>query len=194
MIRRSKNCLGSTIRSSEVGSNIMGGFTARRSTRSRANWTESWSVGPSVNTKSYAPMSVELGTGSRAFRVVVQSCLLTGSWHVAWLHDGSRMTRECPVRFCERLGVKLPGATLPANSVWPIATTSRLIDKNLSREAVGLLPAFRSRLGHRRSSLPSIPANIMARTSRAYPVRIRRPYAHELDLQYEGRHDERSEG
>jgi hypothetical protein len=23
------------------------------------------------------------------------------------------MTRECPVRFCERLGVKLPGATLP---------------------------------------------------------------------------------
>ena len=31
----------------------------------------------------------------------------------------------------------------------------------------------------------------MARTSRAYPVRIRRPYAHELDLQYERRHDER---
>ena len=23
------------------------------------------------------------------------------------------MTRECHVRFCERLGVKLPGATLP---------------------------------------------------------------------------------
>jgi hypothetical protein len=30
-----------------------------------------------------------------------------------WLPDGSRMTRECHVRFCERLGVKLPGATLP---------------------------------------------------------------------------------
>jgi hypothetical protein len=29
------------------------------------------------------------------------------------LLDGSRMTRECHVRFCERLGVKLPGATLP---------------------------------------------------------------------------------
>jgi hypothetical protein len=27
------------------------------------------------------------------------------------------MTRECPVRFCERLGVKLPGATLPGESV-----------------------------------------------------------------------------
>lgn len=38
---------------------------------------------------------------------------------------------------------------------------------------------------------PSMPANIMARTSRAYPVRICRPYAHELDLQYKGRHDER---
>src|SRR6202035_3877516 len=31
----------------------------------------------------------------------------------AWsLLDGSRMTRECHVRFCERLGVKFPGATL----------------------------------------------------------------------------------
>jgi len=29
--------------------------------------------------------------------------------------DGSRMTRECPVRFCERLGVKLPRPTHP----WP---------------------------------------------------------------------------
>src|SRR5215469_12392173 len=39
--------------------------------------------------------------------------------------------------------------------------------------------------------LATLPANIMARTSRPYPVRIRRPYAHELDLQYEGRLDER---
>jgi hypothetical protein len=34
-----------------------------------------------------------------------------------WLLDGSRMTRECHVRFCERLGVKLPGATLPGVSL-----------------------------------------------------------------------------
>ena len=27
------------------------------------------------------------------------------------------MTRECHVRFCERLGVKLPGATLPGVTV-----------------------------------------------------------------------------
>jgi len=113
---------------SEAGSNIMGGFTAPRSIRSRANWIESWSFGPSVNTKSYAHTSSKLGTGSRASPVAVQSCLLTGSWHVAWLHDGSRMTRECPVRFCERLGVKLPGATLPPTKTLakcPVTACSR---------------------------------------------------------------------
>jgi hypothetical protein len=36
-----------------ISSNIMGGSTERRSLRSRANWTESWSFGPSVNTKSW---------------------------------------------------------------------------------------------------------------------------------------------
>jgi hypothetical protein len=30
------------------------------------------------------------------------------------------MTRECPVRFCERLGVKLPGATLPGTIYRPL--------------------------------------------------------------------------
>jgi len=90
-----------------------GRFTARRSARSCANWTESWSFGPSVNTKRYVHTFGKLGTGSRASRVVVQSCLPTGSWHVAWLHDGSRMTRECPVRFCERLGVETPRGDSP---------------------------------------------------------------------------------
>src|SRR5580658_234603 len=33
------------------------------------------------------------------------------------LLDGSRMTRECHVRFCERLGVKLPGATHPPGTM-----------------------------------------------------------------------------
>src|SRR5271157_4315644 len=31
----------------------------------------------------------------------------------AWLHDGSCMSREAHVQFCERLGVRLPGATHP---------------------------------------------------------------------------------
>src|ERR1700731_2472968 len=40
-IRLSKSCHGSTIQSSAAGSNITGGFTARRSARSGANWTQS---------------------------------------------------------------------------------------------------------------------------------------------------------
>ena len=32
---------------------------------------------------------------------------------LACLLDGSRMSREVHVRFCERLGVQLPGPTLP---------------------------------------------------------------------------------
>ncbi len=33
-----------------------------------------------------------------------------------WLLGGSRLTRECHVRFCERLGVELYGATLPSGT------------------------------------------------------------------------------
>jgi len=113
VIRRSKNCLDSTIRSSGAGSNITGGFTARRSTRSNVNWTKSWSSGPKGNTKSYANISGGHDTGLLASRAGVQSCLLTGRWHVTRLHDGSCMSREAQVQFCERLGVRFPGATLP---------------------------------------------------------------------------------
>ena len=34
---------------------------------------------------------------------------------LACLLDGSRMSREVHVRFCERLGVQLPGPTLPGS-------------------------------------------------------------------------------
>jgi hypothetical protein len=95
------------------GSNITGGFTAQRSTRSNVNWTKSWSSGPKGNTKSYANISGGHDTGLLASRAGVQSCLLTGRWHVTRLHDGSCMSREAHVQFCERLGVRLPGATLP---------------------------------------------------------------------------------
>jgi hypothetical protein len=95
------------------GSNITGGFTAQRSTRSNVNWTKSWSSGPKGNTKSYANISGGHDTGLLASRAGVQSCLLTGRWHVTRLHDGSCMSREAQVQFCERLGVRLPGATLP---------------------------------------------------------------------------------
>ncbi len=34
------------------------------------------------------------------------------------MDDGSRMTRECHVRFCEKLGVKLPRLTHHLNGYW----------------------------------------------------------------------------
>src|SRR5271167_5203787 len=36
----------------------------------------------------------------------------------AWLHDGSCMSREAHVQFCERLGVRFPGATHPGVIAW----------------------------------------------------------------------------
>jgi hypothetical protein len=36
---------------------------------------------------------------------------------LACLLDGSRMSREVHVRFCERLGVQLPGPTSPASTL-----------------------------------------------------------------------------
>ncbi len=104
-IKQSKNYLGSTIPSSGAGPNITGGSTARRSTRSNVNWTKNRSSEPSENTKSYANISGGQDTGLHAFCAGVQSCLLTGSWRDARLHNGSCMSREAHVQFCERLGV-----------------------------------------------------------------------------------------
>ena len=42
------------------------------------------------------------------------------------------MTRECPVRFCERLGVKLLGATLPPGTSLPLC---RLWDQPVNLNA-----------------------------------------------------------
>jgi hypothetical protein len=43
---------------------------------------------------------------------VRRSCLPIGRWErAAWLFDGSCMSREAHVQFCESLGVRLPGAT-----------------------------------------------------------------------------------
>ena len=36
------------------------------------------------------------------------------------------MTRECHVRFCERLGVRLPGATLPPGTLEHVVFLSDL--------------------------------------------------------------------
>ena len=47
------------------------------------------------------------------------------------------MTRECHVRFCERLGVKLPGATLPTGTKTQTPTTLN--------ERIGLYATVESR-------------------------------------------------
>src|SRR5271156_7113877 len=88
----------------------MGAITAQHSTQSCANSTEILPFGPSVSTKSCVIVSGEQHTGSLAFHGALQSCLHTGGW-VAWLLDGSCMSREAHVQFCESLGVRFPGAT-----------------------------------------------------------------------------------
>jgi hypothetical protein len=50
------------------------------------------------------------------------------------------MTRECPVRFCERLGVKLLGATLPPR----IVASPEELAPNLSLQARCTLAIVRS--------------------------------------------------
>ena len=35
----------------------------------------------------------------------------------AWLRDGSCMSREAHVQFCESLGVRFPGATHPSRGI-----------------------------------------------------------------------------
>src|SRR5271156_4437793 len=90
----------------------MGAITAQHSTQSCANSTEILPFGPSVSTKSCVIVSGEQHTGSLAFHGALQSCLHTGGW-VAWLLDGSCMSREAHVQFCESLGVRFPGATHP---------------------------------------------------------------------------------
>jgi hypothetical protein len=55
------------------------------------------------------------------------------------------MTRECHVRFCERLGVRLPGATLPTGTAncrrnTCYMPTSRYQSKRLQRSPLHNLP------------------------------------------------------
>jgi hypothetical protein len=110
--KQSKICPACSIRSSEAGSNITGDTIARRYYRRGVDWIETWPYGPSENTRSYGIITGGLDTGSRASHCVSQSSLPIGRWeHAAGLFDGSCMSREAHVQFCEGLGVRLPGAT-----------------------------------------------------------------------------------
>ena len=57
--------------------------------------------------------------------------------------DGSRMTRECPVRFCERLGMKLARPTHP----WPPG-----VETGLSHGDNQISPATTIKIRHERTS------------------------------------------
>jgi hypothetical protein len=80
VIRQSKTCRGCSLRSSGDGSNITGDTIARPSTRPCAIWIETWSCGPSGNTRSCVPIYGERHTGSHVSRVALRSCSPTGRW------------------------------------------------------------------------------------------------------------------
>ena len=80
VIRQSKTCRGCLIRSSGVGSNTTDATIVRRSTRPCAHWIETWSCGPSGNTRSCVPTYGERHTGSHVSHVALRSCSLIGRW------------------------------------------------------------------------------------------------------------------
>src|SRR5260370_3016595 len=81
--------------------------------RSSVISTTFWSAGPCGNTSASAGIVDAPSIGSAVSRVGRRGCLPTGtSWACGRrLGDGSRMSGDVQVRFCERLGVKLPRAT-----------------------------------------------------------------------------------
>ena len=58
------------------------------------------------------------------------------------------MTRECPVRFCERLGVKLPGATHPPGTMcWTRKTLPQADSLHVTNPPLGKNPRTRRKSG-----------------------------------------------
>src|SRR5262249_9886890 len=78
--KRSKTCLGCSIRSSGAGSSITGDTIARLFIRACAPWTEILPSGPGGNTRSCTDICAEQHNGSPASRVALRSCLPTGRW------------------------------------------------------------------------------------------------------------------
>jgi hypothetical protein len=78
--RLSKICRGCSIQRSVDGCNTTGGIIARRYIPICVNWTARWPIGRTGNTKSCGDIYGGRHIGSRAFRVVIRSCSLTGRW------------------------------------------------------------------------------------------------------------------
>jgi hypothetical protein len=91
----------------------------------------------------------------------------------------SRMTRECQVRFCERLGVKFPGPTRRVSRVSPVQTAMRnsTRDEGRSFEAGSqVLASNRCKLLSSKAMVVSVAVNV-GRISRR--VRLREASASE---------------
>lgn len=120
-----KNSQDSIIRFLPGGGITMGASTLRRCARSTSSWTRSWHVGLVGNIRHSHVTNAEAFAGSGDLPTESPNCSLTGpSWENQRPDDGSRMTRECHVRFCERLGEEVPPAYSPRNRVLVRCKTS----------------------------------------------------------------------
>src|SRR5712692_10858790 len=101
------------IRSSGAGFSTTGASIGPRCTRSSVISTTFWSVGPCGNTNASAGIVDAPSIGSARSRGGSRGCLPIGTFWACGprLGDGSRMSGDVQVRFCERLGVKFPRAT-----------------------------------------------------------------------------------
>src|SRR5689334_8950675 len=68
---------------------------------------ERWSVGPDESTRPFSAASGPAPDGWTRCAQHYRRCSITGALPEHRLDDGSRMTRECHVRFCERLRGKV---------------------------------------------------------------------------------------
>ncbi len=77
---RLKICLGCSIRSFAVGSNITGGIIAQQCIGRCCNWTKRWRVGRHRNTRSCVVVNDRHIGGSPGYLGALLRCLLIGRW------------------------------------------------------------------------------------------------------------------
>ena len=100
-----------SMRISAAGSTTTGGSTRRLSTRPYGASTSFWRDGPTGSSSPCAGTRHEPFTGCNASRAARLACCSLGLALWTRPNNGSRMTRECHVRFCESAGVRSPRAT-----------------------------------------------------------------------------------
>jgi hypothetical protein len=91
--------------------------------------------------------------------VLTHGCSFIGASPEIRLDDGSRMTRECHVRFCERLRVKSPGSTHLGKSIDGIRKQDRSVGSRIAPTPLPILsmslqPAIPWRVALQQSPTP----------------------------------------